>query len=179
MPVECALEWLLEIAVGVALALLLRRFVFLLARVKGRSMENTLRNGDVVFALRRGLCGAPRRFDVVLCRYPGRKGMFVKRLVALPGECVAIAGGRLCVNGKPVEENFALKPCLRDMDERALGPEEYFVLGDNRPCSHDSRGVGPIRKEAILAVVRCVVFPPRRVRSYRALRGDAPYGSRR
>ncbi len=162
------LEWTMEIAAGVALALLLRRFVCLFAVVKGNSMRDTLQNGDLVFALRRGLCGKLRRFDVVLCRYPGRKELFIKRVAALPGERVALAEGRLWIDGAPVEERFALRPWLRDMDERTLGPGEYFLLGDNRPSSHDSRGVGPIRDEKIEAVALCTVFPPRRIQRLRA-----------
>ena len=158
------LEWIAEIAAGVALALLLRRFVCLFARVKGNSMRDTLRNGDVLFAPRRGLCGELRRFDVVLCRYPGRgRKLFVKRIAGLPGERVAIVEGRLTIDGAPMEENFALHPSRRDVAERALGPGEYFLLGDNRPCSHDSRSVGAIRDGEILAVAKCIIFPPRRI----------------
>ena len=158
---------MIEIAVCAAVALLLRRFVCLLAFVKGRSMLDTLRNGDVIFALRRGVCGKLRRFDVVLCRYPNRRQMFVKRIVALPGERVAIQDGALWIDGAPVEEPRSLRPVRRDMLERRLGEGEYFVLGDNRPSSHDSRSVGPIREEMILAVARCVVFPPRHMKKLR------------
>ena len=161
------LEWIIEIAVGVVLALLLRRFVCMFVIVKGRSMLDTLRNGDILFALRRGLCGGMWRFDVVLCRYPNRKQLFVKRIVALPGERVAIEEGVLMINGAPQEEPFSLRPCRRDMAERTLGEGEYFVLGDNRASSHDSRSVGPIAQEKIVAVARCIVFPPRRIRRIR------------
>lgn len=165
MAADLLWESILEVAAGVALALLLRRFVCLFARVKGNSMRDTLRNGDVLFALRRGLCRDLRRFDVVLCRYPGRgRKLFVKRIVALPGERVALAEGRLTIDGAPVAEDFPLRRSLRELPERALGAGEYFVMGDNRVSSHDSRSVGPIREEAILAVVKCVVFPPRRWR---------------
>ena len=160
-------EWIAEIAAGVALALLLRRFVCVIAVVKGRSMMDTLRNGDIVFALRRGLCGRPRRFDVVLCRYPNRRQMFVKRIVALPGERVAIEDGALMIDGAPVEEPFPLRPVRRDMLERVLGAGEYFVMGDNRASSHDSRSVGPLAEGMIVAVARCIVFPPRRIRRLR------------
>ena len=68
---------LLELLAGVLAALLLRRYVCVLAYVKGSSMRDTLRNGEVVFALRRNLCRELRRFDVVLCRYPGRRELFL------------------------------------------------------------------------------------------------------
>lgn len=162
------IEWIVEIAAGVALALLLRRFVCLLAVVKGNSMRDTLRGGELLFALRRGLCGGIRRFDVVLCRYPGRgRKLFVKRVVALPGERVAMTEGTLFIDGAPVAENFALRRCRRELVERALGPGEYFVMGDNRPISHDSRSVGPICEKDILAVALCALLPPRRLRGRR------------
>ena len=158
---------LAEVLSAVALALLIRRFVGAFVLVKGRSMMDTLQNHDVLFALRRGICGAPRRFDVVICRYPGRRGLFVKRVAGLPGERIALEEGVLQIDGAPVEEDFALRRGRRTMEERALGPGEYFVLGDNRPCSRDSRSIGPIADDQIVAVARWVVLPPRRARRIR------------
>lgn len=151
-----------EAVTGVLLALLLRFFVCMLVRVKGRSMQDTLHDGDFMLALRYGLFGRIRRFDVVICRYPGRKGHFVKRVVGLPGERVSMTEGALYINGAEVTEDFPLRRSLRGFDERTLGPDEYFVMGDNRPCSSDSRRVGPIHRRAILARVCCVFLPLRR-----------------
>lgn len=151
-----------EAVTGVLLALLLRRFVCMLVRVKGRSMQDTLHDGDFMLALRYGLFGRIRRFDVVICRYPGRKGHFVKRVVGLPGERISMEEGALYVDGAEVTEDFPLRRSLRGFDERTLGPDEYFVMGDNRPCSSDSRRVGPIHRRAILARVCCVFLPLRR-----------------
>ena len=156
-----------EAAVGVLLALLLRFFVCMLVRVKGRSMMDTLHNGDFMLALRYGLFGDVRRFDVVICRYPGRKGYFVKRVVGLPGERVSMEEGALYIDGEVVAEDFPLRKSLRGFEERTLGPDEYFVMGDNRPCSHDSRRIGPIHRSAIRARVCCVFWPPRRCRRIR------------
>lgn len=167
------IEWrwwmwpLLEVTAGLIIALLLRRFLCLLCHVKGRSMQDTLQDGEVVFALRRRVHGEIRRFDVILCKYPNRKGLFVKRVVGLPGETVWIEEDVLYVNGEPVEETFPRRKCLRPMTEKQLAMDEYFVLGDNRPASRDSRSVGPIPLESIVAVVRCVVFPFGKIRKIR------------
>lgn len=158
---------LIDAAVGIVLALLLRRFVCMLVYVKGKSMQDTLQNGEVMFALRRRLHGEIRRFDVVLCHYPGRKGMFVKRVVGLPGETIYIEEDILYVNGEPVPENFPRRKSLRPMGERSIGPGEYFVLGDNRPASRDSRSVGAIPLEQIVGAAKCVVFPFGKVRRIR------------
>lgn len=149
---------------GVIAALLLRRFVCLLCYVKGRSMQDTLQDGEIIFALRRELCGSIHRFDVVLCKYPNRKGLFVKRVVGLPGETIWIEDDVLFVNGESVAENFSRRKCIRPMTEKRIGPDEYFVLGDNRPASKDSRSIGPISCEAIVAVAKCVVFPFGKIR---------------
>lgn len=156
-----------EAAIGVLLALLLRFFVCMLVRVKGKSMMDTLHNGDFMLALCYGLFGDVRRFDVVICRYPGRKGYFVKRIVGLPGERVSMEEGALYIDGEVVAEDFPLRKSLRGFEERTLGPDEYFVMGDNRPCSHDSRRVGPIPRNAIVARVCCVFWPLRRCRRIR------------
>ena len=158
---------LLELLTGVLAALLLRRYVCVLAYVKGSSMRDTLRNGEVVFALRRNLCRELRRFDVVLCRYPGRRELFVKRIVALPGERITLDEGAPVIDGAALEEHFPLRRGRRTMEERTMGEKEYFVMGDNRPCSRDSRAVGPIEEREILAVVCCVLFPPTRIRRIR------------
>lgn len=167
------IEWrwwmwpLAELVCGALIALLLRQLVCLLCFVKGRSMQDTLQNGEVVFALRRRLHGKICRFDVVLCRYPNRKGLFVKRVVGLPGETIGIEEDILYVNEEPVEEKFLRRKCLRPMLERQIGENEYFVMGDNRPASRDSRSVGPIPLESIVAVVKCVIFPFKRIRKIR------------
>ena len=156
-----------EAAIGVLLALLLRFFVCMLVRVKGKSMMDTLQDGDFMLALRYGLFGDVRRFDVVICRYPGGKGYFVKRVVGLPGERVSMEEGALCIDGEVVAEDFPLRKSLRGFEERTLGADEYFVMGDNRPCSHDSRRIGPISRSAIHARVCCVFWPLRRCRRIR------------
>lgn len=155
---------LAELILAVVIVLLLRRFVCVLAYVKGRSMRDTLQDGEIVFALRRSLHGEIQRFDVVLCKYPRRKGLFVKRVVGLPGETLRVEDDVLYVNGEAVDEDFPKRSCLRPMTERMVPDNTYFVMGDNRPASRDSRSVGSIALEEIVAVVKCVVFPFRRIR---------------
>lgn len=158
------LQTLLECILGLLIALFLRRFVCMFAFVKGRSMQNTLQDGELLFGQRRTFRRRINRFDVVLCKYPKRKGLFVKRVVALPGERVAMRDGVLYINHDALEEAFPLKVYLREMTERTVPDDSYFVMGDNRPASRDSRSVGAIADAKVIAIVKCVVFPFRKIR---------------
>ena len=151
----------------VVISLLLRRFVCALAWVKGNSMMDTLKNRELMFVLRYGMFGEPERFDVVVCRYPNRKGLFVKRVIALPGETISMEEDVIFINGEPVEEDFARRSCVRVIPEQTLDDDAYFVMGDNRPGSHDSRRVGPIRRDQILYHAVSVVWPLKKRRKIR------------
>lgn len=152
-----------EILAALVIALLLRRFVCAFALVKGHSMRETLQNGEIMFVLRYGLFGEPKRFDIVLCRYPKRKGLFVKRIIGLPGETLSMDEDIIYINGSPLDEPFPRRSTVRRVEERVLGSDEYFVMGDNRTGSNDSRSVGPIPRRSLLARSVAVVFPLRRI----------------
>ena len=101
---------------------------------------------------------APARMDVVVVASPKEPGqMELKRVIGLPGERVTWSRGRFAIDGAPLEEPYARIPesppgdDARDMWQ--LGPDEYFVAGDNRLYSRDSRVYGPIRRSAIRAKV--------------------------
>lgn len=171
--------WLIEILTGFSLALLLRLFVVNIARIHGTSMLPTLQNRDWTLVWRLPYCfRAPKRQDVVICHYPGRRmkrckwlpQAFVKRVVGLPGDTIEIIEGIVHINGEPLEEGYLDPACCRFQRTRlprTLGPDEYFVMGDNRDRSNDSRSVGPIRCRAIRGRVVCVFWPPRRMRKIR------------
>ncbi len=181
---EEILGWIASISGALILALLLRHFVFMLVWVKGRSMTDTLRNRELVLVTRTGyLRGNPKRNDVVICRYPGRSRavfdlgiievrwhrLFIKRVVACPGDSLAILEGHVYVNGEaqPDPEKMASAP--RDYPEIRLGKEQYFVMGDNRASSHDSRAadVKPLKRSMILGRARLVLWPLNRIRFIR------------
>ena len=157
-----------------ALALAITRFLGLFVRVKGSSMKNTLHDGNILLAVRPG---GYHRGEVVLCRYPHRAErtielgaafsltwhtLFVKRLVALPGDTVEIREGQLFVNDSPVPDPPAMGSAPPDYPPRTLRSNQYFVLGDNRRASHDSRAadVGPISGKMLQGHVKAVLWPP-------------------
>lgn len=129
-------------------------------RVVGVSMVPTLRDADSyllnrwVFYLR-----APRRLDVVVLRDPLDNGFSVKRVVAVAGETVSLKGGEVYVNGRRIEEPY-LRPgtatyATSGVTEQTFqcGPGQFFVLGDNRQVSIDSRAYGPVPRQNILGLV--------------------------
>ena len=151
------------IAAEIVLALLIRHYFFLFVLVKGRSMQPTLEDKDVMFVLR--YRNRPvRRGDIVLCRFPRTKHMLVKRVIALPGEEISIRDGRACIGGMPLNESYARISPRQKMEARRMKAGEYFVLGDNRLASRDSRSLGPLRAENICGRCVSVVLPLRRRR---------------
>ncbi|MDR1598795.1 MAG: signal peptidase I [Oscillospiraceae bacterium] len=157
-------EWAVSIIVAVALAMTIRAFIFEPIRVDGESMIHTLENNEYTFTTKFDyLLGNLSRFDVVICKFPGRTERFVKRLVGLPGDTVQIMDGYLWVNGERYEEEYLTnRPGYAGA--WTLGEDEYFVLGDNRPNSNDSHIIGPLTREMIIGHVRCVIWPLNKIR---------------
>jgi len=135
----------------------------MIIRVRGRSMTPAFQPGHFLW-VRPSRPGLLRREAVVLVRRSRHpEGLYLKRLVGLPGEEIRLERGGLWIDGRPLEEPYvpaasALEP--RRDQRTQLGPDEYFVLGDARDDSLDSRSFGPILAEEITGVVRCRVWPP-------------------
>lgn len=181
------LSWVLTLLVAVIAALLIRSFVFEPVRVDGHSMDDTLADKEIMLvtkydysttwlsffwqddatkesAPRFTVGGDPKRFDVVICRYPGRGDTnFVKRVVGLPGDTVELRDGYLYVNGEMYEEPY-INDEYRTGSRNSFGPYTvpegtFFVMGDHRNNSNDSRSVGPLERSMIVGHVRQVVYP--------------------
>lgn len=177
-------EWIVSIGTALLVVMLLRSFVFSLIRVDGESMQPTLLDGERLFVtVYDGRYGDISRGDIVICRYPNRgSDHFVKRVVGMPGDSVYRKDGITHVvyasetqSGTQILDEFldpdtALNPYRfsPDYEPYVLGENEYFVVGDNRYDSHDSRDwndsdpthdVGPITRDMITGHVRQVVWP--------------------
>ena len=106
----------------------------------------------------------PEPGEVIVFRFPdpnpeNRKRDFVKRVIGVPGDRVSIQEGTVSVNGRTLPEPYITAHDTTDMRERRLGIKEYFVLGDNRRGSNDSRTWGPVPEENILGKVWIVYWP--------------------
>lgn len=145
-------------------------YVVQMTGVIGSSMEPELKDGQSVLVnkviyLRK----EPERFDVVVFRYLYKDDEFyVKRIIGLPGETVQITDGEIYIDGSKLEDPFANTPILnaRRADKPiTLGAEEYFVIGDNRNFSSDSReyDVGNVKKVQILGKAFIKLWPLQRI----------------
>ncbi len=137
----------------VVLVLIIAIYIIGLQQVVGESMEPTLKNGDVLIINK--LSNNYKRGDVVTFLYGDIKYL-VKRVIGLPGEYVQILDNKIYINGKVIEDYVEVQD-MKDFDLNDLGydkiPEDYyFVMGDNRNNSLDSRNykVGLIKKEDII-----------------------------
>ena len=163
------LSWILTLGSAVVIALLIRTFLFEPIRVDGQSMCDTLQNNEIMIVTKpEYLLSQPQRGDVVICKYPGRTENFVKRLMGVPGDTIEIIGNVVYLNGEALDEPYLTEARNDDgfsMNAMTLGEDEFFVMGDNRDNSHDSRnyyGYGKpatLSRSQIVGHVRSVVFP--------------------
>ena len=108
--------------------------------------------------------GSPARGEIIVFRFPdpnpsNRERDFVKRVIGVPGDKVAIVNGVVWVNQEPLREEYLTHRDTFNMNERILNETNYFVLGDNRTGSNDSRAWGPVPAENILGKVWSVYWP--------------------
>lgn len=136
-------SWIKTIVFAVILAALVDSFLIVNATVPTGSMENTIMTGDRILALRTSYWfGEPERGDVVVFEYPDDptgETLYVKRIIGLPGDTVEVRGGEVLVNGEALTE-----PYIKEVTEGDFGPytvpeDGYFMMGDNRNKSLDSR----------------------------------------
>ncbi len=158
--------WIRELAAIVIIVVIIKSFLFSIITVQGDSMKDTLLSGDRLYvSLLTPRINGYERGDVIICFYPGRTDRCVKRIVGLPGETVNIQSGTVYVNGLPLEEDYLDYTASYNYPSITLEEGEYFVLGDNRPISHDSHSfdVGPVTN--IEGKVRFRIWPLNRIGS--------------
>lgn len=156
------LEWVKDIAIALVIVFIVRTFLFTMIRVDGTSMLETLQDNDRLAVTIIDLkINGPQRNDIVICTYPGADHLCVKRVIGMPGDTLEIRMGVTYLNGEPYDEPYVTHPRLENYGPITMGEDEYFVMGDNRYVSHDSRArdVGPLKKSAIGGKARLRVWP--------------------
>ena len=137
------LSWVLTFALAIGAAFLIKNYLIINADVPTGSMENTIMAGDRILALRTSYWfDEPEAGDIVVFRYPDDetgKTLYVKRIIGTPGDTVEMSNGTVYVNGKALQEDY-----IAEVTQGSYGPYVvpdgcYFMMGDNRNHSQDSR----------------------------------------
>lgn len=181
---EDILGFIKVFVVSAIVILLFVNFVAHPVRVDGRSMYPTLKDGEFGFTNVGGvLLNGVKRGDIVVVTMEenGQKTHWVKRVIGMPGDTVSCVNDIVFINGKVLDETQYIDPDYRqscvdkfgyfnkvpnadntdvqDFEEVKLGDDEYYVMGDNRPYSKDSRYVGPVKKSQLFAKKMLVLLP--------------------
>ena len=178
---EIIIKWIVDIAMVVCLSFLLATYMLGKTTVVGHSMEPTLYNDDNVLIDKVSYCfKEPQRYDVIIFEpnIANVSKYYVKRIIGLPGETVQIIDGLVYIDGEPLEDDIIYSFKLTDENGDEIEPEkiynaglasepvelgydEYFVLGDNRNNSEDSRfaDVGVVHSDYIEGKVWFVLSP--------------------
>ena len=148
------------IAIVLIVMFVLQKFIIVNARIPSASMEPTIMTNDQIFGNRLAYLNSdPKRYDIVIFRYPDDESrLFIKRVIGLPGETVDIRNGDVYINGSktPLDDSFCAAPDSTDTGNLTfpltVPADSYFMLGDNRVYSKDSRyWENPfVKKEKIL-----------------------------
>lgn len=142
----------------VVVVIIIRTFIITPALVDGASMNNTLKDGQLVIINKfTYLFNEPKRFDIVVVKNKDSRDKIIKRIIGLPNEKIVYKDNNLYINGELYKENFALGNTTDY--EFKTGDDEYFVLGDNRPVSKDSRLLGSFKKKDLIGKVNLRLFP--------------------
>lgn len=158
------LDWAETIIVALVLALIIRAFFLQVFWIPSGSMEPTLDISDrivvnkVVFHFRH-----PQRFEIVVFRQvpamDKEKRDLIKRVVGLPGETLEVKKGLIFINGSPVEEKHAMNQDFANFGPVTVPADAYFVMGDNRPASADSRYWGFLPQKNIIGPAFLRIWP--------------------
>jgi signal peptidase I len=167
---EIILDFFETIIISLAIFLVLYMFVFQPHQVNGQSMYPTLENGEYLltnkFTYR---FNEPKYGDIVVFKAPNHEELdYIKRIVALPGDRIKIVDGKFYVNGYELDESLYLvadvntfgERFLKSNQETVVPPNSYFVAGDNRSNSSDSRDFGPVPEKNIVGRAWIRYWPP-------------------
>ena len=139
----------------VIVIVVIRIFIATPVKVDGDSMYNTLNDNDIVLLSK---LSSIDRFDIIVLKENDNNATIIKRVIGMPGDKVKIRNNKIYINNKIIEDEYAYGE-TSDYDEITLGDDEYFVLGDNRLISKDSRYFGAIKKSDIKGKAVFRLFP--------------------
>lgn len=133
--------------------ILIRTFIVTPIKVNGSSMYNTLDGGEIMLLWKLAKID---RFDIVVAKTSD--DTLIKRVYAFPNETIECKNGKILINGEEIEDNYAFGETA-DFEKVTLKDDEYFLMGDNRLVSLDSRKLGPIKRKKIEGTTSFILFP--------------------
>ncbi len=174
----CAFEltkWIIVLVIAITM---IHFFIATIAVVDGVSMEPNFHTNQIVLVNRWNYnFGKPARGDAVILKFPGDPDhkKYIKRIIGLPGEHVKVAGGEVYINGQKINEPFlgqGIKtykldptgvPLTNEVLDVTVKPDEYFIMGDNRPNSNDSRTWGTAGRRFLIGKAMFVIWPTQEI----------------
>jgi signal peptidase I len=155
--------WLRDLLISVVVSFFIITFLYQPVKVEGTSMAPQLHDQDRLFINKFAYDFEKiERDDVVVFYYPRDTAKsYIKRVIGLPGDMVRIDDGQVFVNGKPIDEPYVPTRFrdVRSMDAFQVPAGEYFVMGDHRSISSDSRDFGPVARKLIYGKAAFVYWP--------------------
>ena len=155
--------WMRDLLVAAVASVLIITFLYQPVRVEGTSMLPRLEDRDRLFINKFVYhISAIERNDVVVFHYPrDPEKSYIKRIIAVPGDRLRIDRGLVFVNGKPLSEPYIPEEYrdVRSLDAMVIPKDEYFVMGDHRSISSDSREFGPVKRDLIYGKAAFVYWP--------------------
>ncbi len=139
----------------IVVVVLIRSFIITPVRVEGSSMYKTLDDGNILLLYK---LANIERYDVVVLNEEYDDEIIIKRVIGMPGETIQIKNGKIYINEEEIDDSYAYGE-TSDYDKTVLGDDEYFLLGDNRIVSKDSRYFGPIKEENIMGEAIFRLYP--------------------
>ena len=164
-----AFSWVRDLVLSVVIAILVILFIYQPVKVEGTSMQPSLEDQERIFinkfVYRFGL-GEVQRGDLVVFWYPGDSSKsYIKRVIGLPGDTVQIDDGIVKVNSQTLTEDY-VPAAFRDRQSlraEEVPPDHFFVLGDHRTSSNDSRSCGPVHRRHIYGKAVFIYWPPEKI----------------
>lgn len=163
------LDWVKTIALARLITFFIKIFSFDLTRIQGASMENTLFTDDIVVIekISRNITHKYKRGDLIIFQSPIEEKLYVKRIIGMPGDKVELREGKFYINGTELDEPYYTTGSFTESkgeNQWFLAYDEYFMVGDNRPKSNDSRKFGPVYENNFIGRALIRIWPLKQVK---------------